>query len=349
MPKILENFALSLDDVLIVPKYSEIESRKNVKVNVEFITNSRTWNFSNPIIPANMKSICGLNLIKEVWLSGGLVFLHRFDTYENQELILKELLSYYNEFGQELDHPFEHVGVSLGIKKEDKENAEKFYNLGVRLFCLDIAHAHSKESGKMCKFLKKKFNDILLVAGNVATGEGAKFLWDNGADVVKVNVGSGSICTTRINTGAGVPTITALESVYNESLNYKDKYFIADGGIKNSGDVTKCLAFADMVMAGNIFAGCEETPDETVMIDGKLYKKYAGSSTHKSENIEGVVGYVLVKGKYYEVNDTLLQGLKSGCSYVGAWSIKELKDKVEFVKITGAGIRESNAHDVRLL
>jgi IMP dehydrogenase/GMP reductase len=742
------NESLTFGDLLIIPQYSEVESRSLVQTKVSLMAKSKGSNsffeFRHPVIPANMKSIGSLDLLKQSLLSQGLTLLHRFDTLEEQVSKIKSLSLELERYIKEVADPLEvgtedikaqhwsnYIGVSLGVKQEDIDNAEVFYNLGVRIFCIDIAHGHSKRCGDMCKLLKEKYDGILLIAGNVATGEGAKYLWDSGADVVKCGIGSGclgantkilmangtykkiidikdgdliidgngnqtkvvklinsgkrytkkiktnlfhseleitpdhkvfvgdlnttnkkrydsgdavfyktldkptrkdeskykwkeiedlkqdimlmprninfkfenslnielhkryggnprsgfkykldrtikdtydmgyvigtflgdgcalstqhggshigaikwyfgldemdianklakcvenaidkkvkiqtkkniivvslyykpmadefnkfgklknkrlppeymvenidylkgiydglidsdgsidgerkslsntsqeiielfsvlnfringyfpsisktkitsgnlkgcnienfsqsfnartlkkphvrltkthqlshimsndgfeeietydievesdahsfiannnivhnSICLTRMEAGCGVAQIKALQDIVevkNSGAKYFSKSIISDGGIVNNGDIPKALAFADMVMIGNMFSGCEETEGNKVIIDGVEYKEYAGSSTHKSKHIEGVVGLVHKKGKFSDILDKMMQGLRSGCSYVGAFNIGELKYKVKFNKITQSGLRESNHHDVKIL
>jgi IMP dehydrogenase len=211
----------------------------------------------------------------------------------------------------------------------------------------------------MISWIKSKHPDMFVIAGNVATGEGARRLWTAGADVVKVGVGPGSLCTTRIETGNGVPQLTALMDVseVQRQLNEleRTKYpnekkrvfpFIADGGIKSAGDIVKALCFADMVMVGNMFAGCEEAPGDRIIIDRVSYKKYVGSSTHKTNHIEGVAALVPYKGAVSEILTKLREGLVSGCSYQGAHNLEELKDNPVFIRITNAGLKESHPHDV---
>jgi IMP dehydrogenase len=208
--------------------------------------------------------------------------------------------------------------------------------------------------------LKARHNDITLIAGNVATGDGARRLWEAGADIIKGGVGAGSLCTTRIETGNGVPQLTALmdiKKVQQELLardqarnwDHKRSYpFISDGGAKNAGDLVKALCFADMVMTGNLFAGCPETPAPTHYIQGAPHKEYVGSSTHKANHIEGVVAWVPCTGTYDVVLTKLLEGLRSGMSYQGVKSLTELKDSPTFIRITNAGLKESHPHDVYL-
>lgn len=335
---------LCFDDVLLKPKYSEIKSRSKVDTSVVI----KNFKFDHPIIPANMKTITGMDLAIESNRLGGLSILHRFMPIQEQFDIAEDMV---NEFGA-----WDKFGVSVGVKQEDKENILHFAKLGIKIICIDIAHGDSSQCLNMIKWIKSNVPNIFIIAGNVATGSGAENLWKAGADVVKVGIGPGSLCSTRIETGNGVPQLTALMDVYETSKqlerfhNYELKFpFIADGGLKNSGDITKALCFADMVMTGNIFAGCDETPGDTNYIDGKLYKEYVGSSTHKSNYIEGVSAIVPCKGKFENILSKLLEGLRSGMSYQGAGNLYDLKVNPQFIRITNAGLKESHPHDVQII
>lgn len=331
---------LTFDDVLLVPKYSKIDSRSivDISVNIGFRT------FLHPIIPANMQSVTGEKMADAVIKSGGLAILHRFMPIEEQLEIIGRLSN--NDL---LSHSLNNLAVSVGVKENHHEDIKKFFDKGIKIFCIDIAHGDSKYAINMTEWIRDKYPQSLIISGNVATGNGAKRLWEAGADIVKVGIGPGSLCTTRIETGNGVPQLTALIDVAdfkNTFFRSQDKYIIADGGIKNAGDIVKALCFADMVMTGNIFAGCVETPGTILSITGKSYKEYRGSSTHKANHIEGVVAIVPTKGKYKNILEKLLEGLRSGCSYQGAHNISELKDNPEFIKITNAGLIESKPHDI---
>jgi IMP dehydrogenase len=232
----------------------------------------------------------------------------------------------------------------------------------------------------MCLYISNKYPQILLIAGNVATGSAAKRLWQVGADIVKVGVGPGSLCTTRIETGNGVPQLTALMDVYTAKKDLEKELYnktakktnniewlttdqlaqsniikirklmiMADGGIKSAGDIVKALCFADLVMIGNMFAGTEESPGTTIIRDGIAYKEYVGSSTHKTNHIEGVEAIVPYKGKFTDILTKILEGIKSGCSYQGVSSLLELREDPQFIRITNAGLKESNHHDVRVI
>ena len=207
----------------------------------------------------------------------------------------------------------------------------------------------------MIDYISKNAPQVLLIAGNVATSTAAYDLASAGADVIKVNVGSGSACTTRIQTGNGVPAVTALDDVYsliknvekNETKGYSFK-IIADGGIQTSGHLTIAMCFSHAVMLGNLLAGTDEAPNDKIEFGGKIYKKYAGSSTHKTKNVEGVAGLVPYRGPLANVIDDLMQGLRSGCSYQGAHNLEELRKDPRFVSITSAGYNESKPHSMVL-
>jgi len=339
---------LTFDDVLLVPQYSDIESRsKDVDVSVKW----GCLEFAHPIIPANMKTVIGEEMAVKIIKSGGLAILHRFMDEKEQLQIANRIFDNYGN---------EHFAVSIGVKPSDREMVARFRDAGIRIVCIDVAHGDSKMCMEMTSWIKEKYPDIFIIAGNVATGEGARRLWQAGADVVKVGVGPGSLCTTRIETGNGVPQFTALADVaeVQRQLNELERTkhyphekrrqfrFISDGGIKSAGDIVKALCFADMVMIGNLFAGCEEAPGRRVEIDKVIYKEYVGSSTHKTNHIEGVAALVPYKGTFQNIMTKLVEGLQSGCSYQGARNLEELKDNPTFIRITSAGLKESHPHDV---
>lgn len=323
---------LSYDDILLIPKYSEVQSRSLVDTSVDLGKNIK---LKIPIITANMKNICEEDMANAISSLGGLGILHRFCSIEEQISIFRKC-----------QNP-DLTGASLGIQEEDKERAEKLAEAGCKIFCLDVAHAHNKFVGEMTNYLAKTYPSNLLIAGNVATGEGANFLYEKGADVVKVNIGSGSICSTRIETGNGVPTITALDSVAKVA---RGKYkVIADGGITSAGNLSKSLCFADAAMLGSLLAGTDETPGSIIYEDGRTYKRYDGSSTFKNSNIEGVQSLVPTKGPVKNIVQKLLDGLRSSLSYQGVDNLNDLKKDPQFVKITSAGLKESHPHSVRVI
>lgn len=341
--------SLCYDDVLLVPQHSTLDSRSKVSLSV----NINEIEFAHPIIPANMQTVTGVDMSRFIVRGGGLAILHRFMDVKEQIDIAKDM----KNMGD-----IDRFAVSVGIKNTDKEIVSNFVDVGVRIMCIDVAHGDSQQCVEMVTWIKSKYPDVTIIAGNVATGSGAQRLWEAGADVVKVGVGPGSLCTTRIETGNGVAQLTALMDVavaqsYLRELERtrppdtkknKTYPFIADGGIKSAGDIVKALCFADMVMAGNLFAGTDEAPGELIHMGGHPYKRYVGSSTHKTNYIEGVAAMVPYKGPAEQVLTKLLEGLRSGCSYQGAHNLTELKDEPTFMKITNAGLQESHPHDVIL-
>lgn len=347
---------LTFDDVLLVPNYSEIESRSTVDLSVKL---PKEIVLKNPIIPANMKTVTGKDMAEEIYKMGGMAILHRFEVLPQQINHFKDL----RELCERSEPTVEtQIGFSVGVKHGDRHAVSCWGDVGARICCVDIAHGDSKGAVEMCEWIATKFPEMLLIAGNVATGSGARRLWNAGVDVVKVGVGPGSLCTTRIETGNGVPQLTALIDVAETQRQLleleRTKYYpheshlgrtfpiIADGGIKNAGDCVKALCFADMIMAGNIFAGAVETPGNTISVNGIQYKEYVGSSTHKANHVEGVSAMVPQKGHVKDIMTKLLEGIRSGCSYQGAPNLKDLKEDPHFIRITNAGLKESHPHDV---
>ena len=256
------------------------------------------------------------------------------------------------------------VGAAVGVGKETMQRVAALVDAGADLIVVDTAHGHSKRVLNTIEMIKKEFPDVTLVGGNVATAEGTEALVKAGADIVKVGVGPGSICTTRIIAGVGVPQITAIMDSAKVAVRYKVP-IIADGGIRYSGDIVKALAAgASAVMIGSLLAGTEEAPGETIIYEGRKYKAYRGMGSLSAMRKgaadryfqegsrkfvpEGVEAMVPYRGTVKEILENLMGGVRSGFGYIGASSIKELWKKAEFVKITSAGYRESHVHDVRI-
>ncbi len=256
------------------------------------------------------------------------------------------------------------VGAALGITKDVLDRAAALQSVGVDIVTLDSAHGHSKGVIEALKLLKKNFKNLPVIAGNIATAQGALALANAGADAVKVGIGPGSICTTRIVAGAGVPQLTAIMEA-TKALKGKNIPVIADGGIRYTGDMVKALAAgANCVMMGSIFAGTEESPGETIIYEGRKFKSYRGmgsigamnegsgdryfqGNTTDSKKFvpEGIEGRVAYKGTLSEIIYQFVGGLKAGMGYCGAKTIKDLQNAT-FVQITNAGMRESHAHDI---
>lgn len=334
---------LTFDDVLLMPKYSEIQTRDNVDLSVYLGKNVK---LQIPVVSANMKNVTGPTMAKTIAKLGGLAVLHRFfdDPVDDQIKTFKQIVSDNPEYKY-------HIATSVGVQKSDYEAVDLFVSSDVKIICVDVAHGDHKACHDIVKYISKNYPDVLLIAGNVATGDAAKRLADCGADVIKQGVGGGSVCSTRIETGNGVPQLTALSEAFKittDYISYSDIKIIADGGIKNSGDITKSLCFSHCVMLGNLLAGTDEAPGDIITIDGHTYKQYAGSSTHKHKHIEGVVGLVPTKGPVKNVIEKLMQGLKSGCSYQGVNNLMDLKINPQFVSVSHAGLIESKPHDILL-
>lgn len=348
----------TFDDLLLVPKYSEVSSRQKVDLSVDLGKNVL---LDIPLVSANMKSITETGMARKMILLGGLALFHRFGESDSQIRFFKEsVISYVGN-----KNAYNHVGCSVGIQETDKILIDKIVDTGCRVICIDVAHGDHIGCNQMTSWIAKKYPEVLIISGNVATKTGALRLYNSGADVIKVGIGGGSLCTTRIEAGNGVPQLTALEEVYRASLPYahsvtsRERKFkiIADGGVRRAGDLVKALCFSDTVMLGNLLAGTDETPGQIIIehIGKKVplktieYKEYAGSSTHKTNHVEGVIARIPRKGPVEPIINRLLEGLRSGCSYQGAHNLYELKIDPEFVYITNAGLKESHPHALESL
>ncbi len=259
------------------------------------------------------------------------------------------------------------VGAAVGVGADSRDRVDALVAANVDILCVDTAHGHSKNVIEMVKYVSQKYKDVIIIAGNVVTPEGTLALIEAGADVVKIGVGPGSICTTRVVAGVGMPQISAVMECSQAAKN-KGKTIIADGGIKFSGDITKALALgANSVMVGNLLAGAEESPGETILFQGRTYKVYRGMGSlgamalgskdrygqmdvDDAEKLvpEGIEGKVPYKGSASAVIHQLVGGLKSGMGYLGAQNIEELQAKAKFVQISSQGLRESHVHDVSI-
>src|SRR3989339_175214 len=317
------NKGYSYDDLLIVPKYNKILSRSDVKFRTRV---SKNHMIDIPIIAANMGTVCESKMAIAIGKMGGLGVIHRFLTIEDQmrevQLVKKEGLL---------------VGAAIGIKEHDfKERVPFLEKAGVDILVLDVAHGHSKRTGKTLDWIKENHPKIDVMVG----------------------IGPGAVCTTRIMTGAGVPQITALMDVYEATQGRVP--VCADGGIKMPGDLTKAIgAGADTVMLGSLFAGTDETPGEIIEQDGKKFKEYRGMASYRAtvkkmkldgkeitENVhvEGAMTLMPYKGNVKTIVDKLLGGLASGMTYTGSADIESLRGKADFIEITSAGMNESVAH-----
>ncbi len=341
--------ALSFDDVLLIPQRSKINSRSEVDLTTQIAPNLE---LKIPLVATNMDTVTGVEMAIKMSQLGGMGILPRFESIGSQA-----------EKAEEIAKAGEVAAASIGIK-EDLERAEALVKAGATVLNIDVAHGHMQQNLEFTRKVKAHFgNKITLISGIASTGECAEDLYKAGADSVFVGIGGGSICTTRIQTGCGLPTLDSLLRIKDVARKMR-KTFIPCAGIKNSGDIVKSLAAgASAIAAGSLFAGTEETPGETVEVNGKLYKRYNGSTSLREKqkhlkntsdkksktyvkHIEGVEGLVEYKGPVEETVSLLTAGIRSGFSYCGAKNLTELWKRAKFVRITQGGVRENGAHDV---
>ena len=344
--------SLTFDDVLLLPQYSDIlpsetdislQLTKNILLKVPFLSSA-------------MDTVTESKMAISIAHAGGLGVIHRNlnivdQTKEIKKVKKKNLL----------------VGAAVGTNKDDLERARSLVTNGCDLIVIDTAHGHSENVLKTLSKLKRIIKKIPICVGNIATAAAAKKLYNSGADIIKVGIGPGSICTTRMVAGIGVPQISAIMEVKQELKNKKIK-IISDGGIKFSGDVAKALAAgADAIMMGSIFAGTNESPGKKFKIKGKIYKEYRGMGSigamssgsanryfqknfkDKSKFVpEGVEGRVEYKGNVSKIIYQLKGGLRSSMGYIGAKNLSQISKNAKFIKITKAGFYESMVHSVEM-
>jgi IMP dehydrogenase len=332
---------LTFDDVLLSPQASRFNSRLDPTIDL------RGFAGSIPIISANMDTVTGLDMALCMENLGGLGIIHRFfKNIDEYERVLIDASAKLQQLAFSVGCGIKWIEfVEMLLAKIDTNNKP--------IVCLDVAHGHMQQSIDTVVALRKNF-PIVIVAGNIATAQAAHDLAHAGADAVKVGVGCGSVCSTRIVTGHGVPQLTAIMQVRDalDSLD-RDVALIADGGIRNSGDIVKAIAAgADAVMLGNLLAGCDETPGELYTTNSGAFKMYRGqSSAHFLRDIgkigvaaEGVATEIKAKGSAVSVVNELVGGIRSGMTYSGCGSIKELQDHAIFIEMSHHGLIESTPH-----
>ena len=344
--------ALTFDDVLMLPKYSNIlPTNTNISLHL-----TKKISLKVPFLSSAMDTVTESKMAIAIAKEGGLGIIHR-----NLDIIkqTKEIKKVKNK---KLC-----VGAAIGTNPEDLERARSLVANGADLIVIDTAHGHSEKVLKTLTKVKKIIKKIPVCVGNIATGDAAKKLYNSGADIIKVGIGPGSICTTRMVAGIGVPQISAIMEV-KKTLNKKNIKIISDGGIKFSGDIAKAIAAgADAIMMGSIFAGTDESPGKKFRSKGKIYKEYRGMGSigamssgsanryfqknfkDKSKFVpEGVEGRVEYKGKVSKIIYQLQGGLRSSMGYIGARNLSEINKKAKFIKITKAGFYESMVHSVEM-
>lgn len=334
---------ITFNDVLLEPQYSDITSRKEVSLSTP-LDNLRKLKI--PIIASPMDTVSEWRMASSLSSMGGMAIIHRYNSIEEQADQVKNALAVPD---------CTIVGAAVGVSGDFVERASKCYEAGAKVICIDVAHGdHAMVKTAIASLREQLGMNIHIMAGNVATLEGFNRLADWGADSIRVGIGGGSICSTRIQTGHGVPT---LQSVIDCAQSDRDAILIADGGIKNSGDIVKALAAgADAVMLGSLLAGTDETPSETFRDrDGRCFKAYRGMASAeaqkawrgKTSSLEGVSTTIPCKGSVRNVVEELLTGVRSGLSYSGARDIPELRSKAKFILQSHAASIESSTHILR--
>lgn len=328
--------AITFDDVLLVPAYNHHESRRLVETAVTDKLEKLTLEI--PVFSSNMDTVTGHEMANFMSKHGGMGVMHRFFTIEENVAEFKRCSS--------------NVFVSVGCTKSELDRAAALRDVGAQFFCVDVAHAHAKYVGHTIKELRNLLPEACIMAGNVATYAGADYLASCGADIIKAGIGGGSVCSTRIKTGYGIPMLTCIQDCARI-----DRSIIADGGIRTPGDIVKALAFgADFVMIGGMFAGSRPTPGKVITkADGTKVKQYRGMASREAQEdfmgsmsewktAEGVATEVPYREDEELILADITGGLRSGLTYSGSSTIRELQRKLDYVTVTQAGRIESLPH-----
>ena len=328
--------AITFDDVLLIPSYNHHESRRIVDISMT--DRQGLLSLELPVMSSNMDTITESKMANFMHSKGGIGVLHRFLSIEDNILEFKACEGT--------------TFVSIGCTAAELERAEALRDAGADFFCVDVAHAHAKYVGKTLKNLRQLLGTRCIMAGNVATYAGADYLASCGADIIKAGIGGGSVCSTRIKTGFGVPMLTCIQDCART-----DRSIGADGGLRTSGDIVKALAFgADFVMIGGMLAGTDPTPGEVItQKDGSKIKRYRGMASREAQEdflgqmqewktAEGVSAEVPYNNNQDAIIADIVGGLRSGLTYAGADTISELQRKLNYVTVTQAGRIESLPH-----
>jgi IMP dehydrogenase len=340
--------ALTYDDISLVPAYSEIESRQNIDLTTQLTTN---YSLRVPLIASPMDTVCDSKMAIAMARLGGVGCIHRFMTIDEQvEEVQNVKFAVYDDiFVTPFDSEFEiPIMAAIGANGDYLERAQELTKAGANVILIDVAHGHHKFVKEALFNLKKILPSYVdIIAGNVATSHAAIDLEFWGADAIRVGIGGGSLCTTRVQTGFGIPNVTSLQ----ECADAVTVPIIACGGIKSSGDIAKALAVgASSVILGSLLAGTDETPGEIIQRPHGHVKKYRGAASRETKlvhgqqqrNVEGESTYVPYKGPVGLVVDNLMDGLRSALSYAGSSNLSQFNP--EYVVVTGAGMREAKPH-----
>jgi IMP dehydrogenase len=337
--------ALTFDDVMLKPQPSNVPSRRTVDTSFQL----GGIHCNSPIFSSPMDTVTEFEMARAMSEIGGIGIVHRNMPVDDQCDIIRDLV---------FDRAA--AAAAVGVQEDDKYRVANLILAGAEIICVDVAHAANTKVLTFCRWLQDSYPGIILIAGNVATKEETRELLDYcEPHAIRVGIGSGSICTTRIVTGHGVPQITAIDECAEQvSRSNSNAIIIADGGIRNSGDIVKALAAgANAVMLGSMLAGCSEAPGKILEINGRNVKEVRGMSSDavsrelKADSFydyapEGIVGYVQTAGDVTTVIRLLNAGVRAGMSLSGAHSIEELQERAEFCRITPAGMIESRPHDI---
>ena len=346
--KILNNKAISFDDIILIPQHSDIKSRSEIDTSVKIThENKKEVKFSIPIISSPMSTVTEAHMCNAIRSQGGLGIIHRYNSIDYQA----RLLSFVS------DNDIK--SAAIGVTGDYKERLAALVEKDLSIVCIDIAHGDHKMMEKAVEYIRSEYRNLFVIAGNIATASAYKRLAKAGAHGIRTSVGSGSICTTRIQTGHGMPTLQAIIDISKarkEMLNNHSHtpFIIADGGIKNSGDIVKSLAAgADFVMLGSMLSGTKETPGKIILnSEGKKIKRYNGMASKLAQknwkgsysSIEGVSSYVNYKGTVSKVVNEIMSNVRSGMSYTGVRSLKELKEEAIAIIQTNSSHVEGNPH-----
>ena len=350
--QIVNNEGITFDDVLLYPQYSDISSRSEVDLSTHITAGQE---LSTPIVSANMDTITEYEMAKRMWDIGGLGIVHRFlKPADKQAEIIRKLRDSYSC-----------AAGAIGINSHNNGRLKKLVDAGASIICLDVAHSDNVLTYKMLNHIEKTYGvkkPFQLIVGNVGTFESANMLLtENGGiiDAIKVGIGPGSLCSTRVVTGHGIPQLTAISQVrealdmFNDLFEGDSVRLIADGGIRNSGDIVKALAAgADSIMIGGLFAGCDETPGSIITMNERRCKVYRGMASYDAmadigrddRAPEGFSAIVPCNGPVGDIMKDLIGGIKSGLSYTGAKNLEQFRERARFIRVTPATVAENHPH-----
>jgi len=351
---------LTYDDIQLVPDFSNIKSRTNISLRTKL---SERYGLLNPIVASPMDTVCEFDMALKMAQLGGVGCIHRFMSITHQCDIVEELqtaiysdepFNIAEDWGVMYDTwhgeiPQVPIMAAIGVQEDDKKRALELSKSGANVLLIDVAHGQHQNVIDMIHWCKTQDElvDVDIIAGNIATAEAAELLQTYGADGLRVGIGGGSLCTTRIKTGFGVPNVTSLEDI----ARVANVPIMADGGIRSSGDISKALAVgADNVMLGSLLAGTDESPGKILETSKGLYKRYRGSASletkvshgQQTRNVEGEATTIPYKGGVKFIINGLLDGVKSALSYAGASDLKNYNPK--YVVVTNAGQNEAKPH-----